>query len=94
MGFEGRMWKAIRDVIGGKSFVIIYKGCCVLQAGLASGIEGEAKIVNSLELMQGSLCRTVLNSGKRKDPDSSSAPEFSLFFLINSLSFLYFSKIS
>ena len=89
IGIEGRMWEAIRNATGGKSFVIVYKDRCVLQAGLASEVEGKAKTVNSSELMQGSLCQAVLNSGKRKEPIPT-VLKFSLFWQIP-ISFCYFS---
>ncbi|KAI5068247.1 hypothetical protein GOP47_0016592 [Adiantum capillus-veneris] len=58
-------WEALKSISCCRGFVIVYKGCCVLQAGLASVVQGEAKTVDSLNLVKGSLCEAAWRSGKQ-----------------------------
>ncbi|KAH7443202.1 hypothetical protein KP509_02G025500 [Ceratopteris richardii] len=58
-------WEALERVSCCRSLVIVYRGHTVLQAGLASEVDGEAKEVDSSNLIKGSLCQAVWRSEKQ-----------------------------
>eukprot|EP00250_Pteridium_aquilinum_P003101 c13432_g1_i1 orf=300-1220(-) len=58
-------WEALRDTTCCQGLVIVYQGRCVLQAGLASESQGVANIVDSSNLVKGSLCQAAWSSGKQ-----------------------------
>lgn len=58
-------WEALKNVSCCQGLVIVYQGRCVLQAGLASEVQGEAKVVDSLNLVKGSLCQAAWRSGNQ-----------------------------
>ncbi|MCO5594129.1 hypothetical protein L7F22_048150 [Adiantum nelumboides] len=58
-------WETLKTASCCRGLVIVYQGCCVLQAGLASVVQGEAKTVDPTSLIKGSLCEAAWRSGKQ-----------------------------
>ena len=66
LSFWGRAWEALKEATRCQALVIVYRGHCVLQAGLAAESEEYAAVfVDCSKFIKGSLCRDVWASGKR-----------------------------
>ncbi|URE49308.1 hypothetical protein MUK42_04918 [Musa troglodytarum] len=63
-----RVWESLSSTTCCRSLVVIYGGNCFLQIGIAAESQNEigvAMVVDVHKLLQGSLCRSAIGSGKQ-----------------------------
>lgn len=60
-----RAWESFSAASCCRSLVIVYGGNCLLQIGVAAAVGSDPVIIDVPKLMQGSLYRNAMKSGKR-----------------------------